>query len=383
MILGSSLARPFRLGLRGLAAVRHSPAPGGDRQRFAYIDALRGIAACWVLLYHLGFPLLPWLGPFRHVFERGWLGVDVFFVLSGFVIAYNLRDAAVTPSYIGRFALRRSLRLDPPYWTMIFLTYAIILLRHGTFAERTGTADAVVLATNLCYANKFAGCPIIVSVGWTLCLEVQFYLVFVLLTGLAQRIGRTGLRETPARLFVFLPLALLSIGNVCGLVPCPIAGLFLPSWYAFFLGVIAAWFVFGRVSAGWLIGAVATAGGLLLHQWDTRIFVALLTASSIVAVARLGRLHDLLGGAVFQYLGRISYSLYLIHFLIGELVRDWGAPFTERLPQPWGDALLVLASIVASFGAAHLLHVLVELPSVRLSKCILLRTARTDPRMPA
>src|SRR5208282_311558 len=91
-------------------------------KRFLLVDALRGIAAMSVVVFHLAeghhvdqfMTVAPvWL---ITVIEHGDLGVAIFFVLSGFVIAHSLYGRNVTLSLAGRFMLRRSLRLDPPYW---------------------------------------------------------------------------------------------------------------------------------------------------------------------------------------------------------------------------------------------------------------------------
>ena len=73
-------------------------------------------------------PVLDWLC------EQGHLGVEVFFVLSGFVITHALRPLRMCPSVVGRFVLRRSIRLDPAYWA--------VLVRHlpGQRTARSTTA---------------------------------------------------------------------------------------------------------------------------------------------------------------------------------------------------------------------------------------------------
>ncbi len=109
--------------------------------RSTYIDALRGIAAFSVACYHINRygPLwepasrfIP--GLFQFWFDLGWMGVQVFFVISGFVIAYSVRNARVTPGYLANYALRRSIRLDPPYWTTILFVlfvHAVMYLHLG------------------------------------------------------------------------------------------------------------------------------------------------------------------------------------------------------------------------------------------------------------
>src|SRR3954463_4542996 len=108
------------------------PMPPAPAQRFVFVDALRGLAALWVALFHFtiwykAVPAAAHAWPtLRDLFEavawKGYLGVDVFFVISGFVIAYSLRGAPPTLRFAGNFALRRSLRLDPPYWSAMLLS---------------------------------------------------------------------------------------------------------------------------------------------------------------------------------------------------------------------------------------------------------------------
>ena len=95
---------------------RHSADRLGGR-RFAFVDALRGIAAVGVAAYHIDrYGPLPGAAAsvvpkfVNSALHHGWVGVQMFFVISGFVIAYTLRGARVTPRYLGNFALRRSLQ---------------------------------------------------------------------------------------------------------------------------------------------------------------------------------------------------------------------------------------------------------------------------------
>src|ERR1019366_7007946 len=102
--------------------------------RFAFIDALRGLAALSVVLFHAKegnhtpdmFSLMP--GWIAALFDNGNLGVAVFFVLSGFVISHSIYAERVSAPFAGRFMLRRSLRLDPPYWAAIALSLGFAFL---------------------------------------------------------------------------------------------------------------------------------------------------------------------------------------------------------------------------------------------------------------
>jgi peptidoglycan/LPS O-acetylase OafA/YrhL len=109
---------------------------------------MRGFAALWVVFFHLdkqgAITGLTAHLPARLsyvAFGYGSAGVAIFFALSGFVIAHSLNGKEMTPAELGRFALRRSVRLDPAYWASIMLTVsvaAMLALAHheapnGTF----------------------------------------------------------------------------------------------------------------------------------------------------------------------------------------------------------------------------------------------------------
>ncbi len=105
-----------------------------SRGRFVFVDALRGIAALWVVLFHayegkhitqVAARLPRWALVF---FESGHFGVPIFFVLSGFVIAHSVSRHTVGMSFIVRFAVRRAVRLDPPYWASIVLVIGLGML---------------------------------------------------------------------------------------------------------------------------------------------------------------------------------------------------------------------------------------------------------------
>src|SRR6202000_495333 len=94
--------------------------------RYALVDALRGFAAFAVLFHHATLlpateAAMPNLVPacLLSLSAGGSLGVQVFFVLSGFVIAHSLSDSSLTIRELGRFMVRRQCRLDPPYWTVL------------------------------------------------------------------------------------------------------------------------------------------------------------------------------------------------------------------------------------------------------------------------
>jgi peptidoglycan/LPS O-acetylase OafA/YrhL len=351
-----------------------------SKARYAFVDALRGVAAVAVVLFHIySKNLRPMTGyefpePLHSIFEHGNLGVMVFFVISGFVIAQSIRGAFVTPRYVGWFALRRSLRLDPPYWAtiaaMIALTYISNHAQHDRSLPMPSLAGVIA---HLFYAQGFLGYPQIVGVFWTLCYEIQFYLSLVILIGVWQRTRDF----VSSRWVLFGPLWVVSLFCIAGkLAPTP--ALFVYGWPFFFLGVVVNWVHNGEEHPFTL--AITIAGSLAVVTFaPLQISIAIVTALAIHTVSRLGWLQSLTLGPVLQYLGRISYSLYLVHMLVGTpLVRFFLRLLGKRPDFVHASALVVLATVV-SIIAAHVMYVVIERPAIRWSHK-LRRFDRAEPQ---
>jgi peptidoglycan/LPS O-acetylase OafA/YrhL len=319
--------------------------------------------------------------------RNGGCGVDVFFVLSGFVIAFTLRDAAVTFRYFGNFMLRRCVRLEPPYWVTIVLAVGAVqvanLLRDDRHVPLPSWQQ--VLA-HLFYLQDVLRLGQILTVFWTLCYELQFYLSFIALTGLIQYLGnRWQLGEAGrARLrwLVFAPLTAYSLAVQSSLMSCP-PGFMFRAWYLFFLGVVAWWTLRGeaRPASFWAYAGVILT--VTAFRSSVHAAVGLATGVSLFAVGRMGRLDRWLAHGLLQYFGRISYSLYLIHTVVGGPFVNY---FRERLfgaapSLPAAVGLFVTGSVVSIVGA-HLLYRFVEKPSVEFAKRLKLKDA-TRPASPA
>jgi len=112
--------------------------------------------------------------------RHGYLGVEIFFVISGFVIAFSVRNSVINFDFCHDFIVRRFLRLAPPYWA------AMILFIFINWISNLFLKDRIALVPNLqsiiahfFYLQDILGIENFFSVSWTLCLEVQFYLVFI------------------------------------------------------------------------------------------------------------------------------------------------------------------------------------------------------------
>ncbi len=374
------------------AAVQPAAAPANATLshpvRFRYIDALRGLAALAVCWHHINlYGPLP--GPAATVMPKwliwggtnGWAGVPVFFVISGFVIAYSIRGAWVTPRFLGNFALRRSLRLDPSYWAIIglalFLDFLPDLADLPSPHDNGLTAGQVLM--HFVYLQNISAYDNLSAGFWTLCIEMQFYLLFCVMMAFAQRLSRRGDESHPfpragVLALVYLPLALASlfVFNQNEILDDWIIYFF----WLFFLGASAWWTLDGRLP-GWVFWSylAATLGRYFWRGGDDVPF-AVVTGASIVLVGRAGALHSFLNIRPLQYLGKISYSLYLIHYPVSHIVVSAGYRLTGE--NPWAAFGWLGLSVALSILAAHYFYLFIEAPTARLASRLKPRSGTAD-----
>jgi peptidoglycan/LPS O-acetylase OafA/YrhL len=325
-----------------------------QHNRFSFIDALRGLASMAVVLFHAVAgehinSLPPWL---RATVAQGEFGVSVFFVLSGFVIAHSQRDRKLTICGVGHFMLRRSIRLDPPYWVAIATAIGFALLASTLVKNRAPIEfSAPQIISHLFYLQDLVGYKNVNPAFWTLCYEIQFYLVFALLLCAHSR-------KWIAAAFI------LSLLWPLGLAPT-IRGLFVNLWFGFLLGVGAYYAWRTPKILRWFLAYAAVIGVAAVWRDNHFALVCVATAVVITLMARAGRIGSL-NWRWLQFLGAISYSLYLIHHpIIAATFRVWFMLFHRS---PLTEFTGWVASIVACIVAAYLLWRLVERPSIWLAR---------------
>ncbi|PQV63268.1 hypothetical protein B1R32_11494 [Abditibacterium utsteinense] len=341
--------------------------------RYVFVDALRGIASLGVLLAHIinneiSKKTLQALLPrsIQEICFNGQFGVEVFFVLSGFVIALSLSQKPLTFPRAVNFALRRQIRLDPPYFAALLALMGL----HAAFGR--GFPDLKTLALNFVYAHNLAGVPQILGVAWTLCLEIQFYLAFLAILSLDRVLGKP--RDAP---FSMLAVHFLWISGVASCVLVQISTpwqlyAFAPgSWFYFAAGVLSFWcwkglapqWVFGTI----VLGMMGSAFVAFLREASyvsasfQGIEAGLTTALLLFVGGARGWLETVSLGRGVQFLGRISYSLYLTHaFVIEALMWTTRALWGEKNGAMSGFALSVPLALAVAQG----FYWLIERPSV-------------------
>ena len=354
-----------------------------DRKRYAFIDALRGFAALIVVVYHsydknmLHLLTEPLPQPLHWIGTHGYLGVYIFFVLSGFVITYSVTGFNISAGFVGRFALRRSIRLDLPYWTTILLVLLNLFLSNhflGRGIEYPSTAQVI---SNFIYLQNILGYGDVLGVFWTLCMEIQFYLCFVVILACVQKAhAKLGTRVSFENLRnivfgVFFVLAWLCLTQVVSINK----GLFLSYWPYFFLGSSACWVFQGSLKLHWFVLlSIAVLGGVFIGAPDTwALIFGVATAACILLVRHNDYITTLGFGPVVQLLGKVSYSLYLIHMLVSSRIARMLSGYFGPDMSHATKLLIICVSASGAVFVAYLFYRVVEKPSMQLARRVSLR----------
>ncbi len=314
-------------------------------KRIHELDALRGIAACSVVFYHYlwRYDLL-----FGHTFSvspvatAGKLGVQLFFIISGFVIYWTLSRT----EHALDFAVARFSRLYPAYWAAVVITYGTILVC-GLPGREVAPIDAVV---NLSMLQEFFFVEHVDGVYWTLTIELVFYfwILVLFLSRLLRRLEPIALAWIVAEM-VFLVFQ--RDNTVCKALE---RILLLRYGNLFFAGVMFHRIWTGRQGrTAYAVLALSAVCNFLAYPW----YHALVVCSFYVVFALLvfGRL-QLLHNSVLIFLGAVSYPLYLVHQNVGYVVINTG----YRLGVP--PAVSIFAAVGIAVTIAWLLHEFVEMP---------------------
>ncbi|HEH9426661.1 TPA: acyltransferase [Aeromonas sobria] len=338
---------------------------------FNNIQAMRGIASIIVFFVHLLSTrpgMVPsWLEKGVYAFGPG--GVDIFFVISGFVVTLaaakaagvsNSRNTAIT------FMVKRIFRIYPAYW--IVFAVATLFLPYVWLAPEwlPKASDFSLLTLTYTYNYK-------VMVAWTLVYEMFFYVVLSILV-------LTGTRFWHA-LFIWIFIEIIAIAasntydkSLAGFVPLN------PQIIQFVAGCIVAFICtkfecrFGNeiLLAGAVLFAVMCVVNINLGNWDPwhrTLTLTLPSALMIYGAAVSEREKRFAFGAPLLFLGNISFSLYLWHQLTFQSMLAW-FEHTGLLQQfPYFLSLVIWATCGIAVGYTS--YVLIEKPSVKFINRIL------------
>ena len=345
---------------------RPRPRPGtlaGQSSRYRLLEAARAAASLAVLLFHslANFPLdklTPVLGRISLATRWGWLGVHVFFAISGWCIAERLVQGRRSGEPARHFALERILRIYPAYWTalavLIAIRVAAVPFNHTHLFDNmpdgvSGWLEALLLA------EPFLGRPCFLVVSWTLTYEVGFYLCAAAALAVASR------RKASGSLLFWSGALLCFAPSAAGIAPSPWT--VLDYWPEFFAGAAAWWAARrGDRRSGYGLLALMTA---VAFVWPAYGGVTRLVAFGTAWVLALAwKWDDWLCSPRWMRLlvwsGSLSYSLYLIHV---PLISPFENLVARRIPRMSTAFVGVWAlSLVLSYAGAIALNHWVEAP---------------------
>jgi peptidoglycan/LPS O-acetylase OafA/YrhL len=354
--------------------------------RVAYLDGLRGVAAITVAWFHIYANTLEstrdWVGPaISAIFNRGRFGVHLFFVLSGFVLALTLIKPRPIRRLndVARYMLRRSVRLDIPYWAcaaLYLIAAPFIAAQPNVFSAWEWKLSAWNALSSALYFVPILGDHKIVPVVWTLVLEVQFYLLFALALYAAERIAqRMGRDVEPVQVAALATLAAIAALFRLGVIPYyPL--IVFPYLSLFLLGV-SAFYLIERLRGAVLLSALTVlpiAAGQL-RDVDTDMLAGLLSALLVLIASAWKPLRNGLSSKLALFFGGLSYTVYLTHSLMGNLLVQPLHPLARQHP---AVGLLGCAlALTATFVVSALLWRWVERPAIALSRRIRLSGQRS------
>ena len=319
------------------------------RAKMPELDSLRGIACLMVLVFHgfgnhytaVGLESIP-----RTVVQisgYGWTGVNLFFVLSGFLITGILLNSREERGYYKRFYIRRVLRILPAYLGVILL---LIGLSSAEMIDREVSWSFIGLSlVYLSNLTQFFGVPLQYGVLWSLAVEEHFYLLWPTCVKKLNLLGTTIAAGTICILALACRIAAAKLGyNVFGYETWLVAdglgmgALLAIAARAFRQNRMALWRVSGAaaaVAAGcFLIDHIAehTIAGGALHVTGINSFYASIVTATILLGSRFGiRLRGL------EFFGDISYGLYLVHPLCFDLYDHFSPKFWVAMADGRGN----------------------------------------------
>jgi peptidoglycan/LPS O-acetylase OafA/YrhL len=348
------------------------------------LDGIRGLAILLVMLHHQTVidPQSTGEKVFVRIFESGWIGVDLFFVLSGFLITGILYDSVETKRYFRNFYGRRILRIFPLYYLIVF--FSLVVLPHFDHPKaanfgRIGGSELWywLFLSNFSIAWHQSFRHAILDISWSLAIEEQFYLLWPLLVLWLSRLAlmRLSVLLVVLSLAVRVAMAIADVGPLAIYVStyCRLDGLAT--------GAFIALLMRGETSRGSLrriTVAIGVPTGLIVvllccwknnNQWlgfgmHTFGFSLLALAFGSLLMRTLlappgSFLCLLFSNRLLQSMGKYSYALYLFHVPIRAVFRDalfrpqlrFGSQIPEQL------LFYCIASAVSLFVAWICWHV--------------------------
>lgn len=316
------------------------------------IDLLRGLAALYVVIYHfvLGSNLrFVESHMLREFASYGHLGVQVFFVISGFVIPYSMFVSNYEIKNFKLFMAKRLLRLEPPYLISVLLSIALIYISTlSPYYRGEGiNLGFKQVIFHLAYLNSIFGYDWVNVVYWTLAIEFQYYLLMAVLFPLLKS----------GNVLSYSLLLVLAIG--LSLI-FPQKQFLLKHLPFFILGISMFLLKIKSININkFMVSILFTASIIFLEDGLAYLFFGIAPVVIILFTNKEGKL--------VTFLSTVSYSIYLLHIPIGQRIMNLGENFISQ------DLLMfiyMVFAILVTILISYIFSNLIEKPSMALSKKI-------------
>ncbi len=321
------------------------------------LDPMRGIAALAVVLFHYSGSILPSLlpSPAKAVFSFGYLGVQVFFVISGFVIPYAMQRSGYNWHGLGRFMARRFVRIAPPAYVaalfMIAYYYLSIFVNgHPVEGNEIPALGARSVLANLTFLVPYLHVNWFNFVYWTLTTEFEFYLMIALLFPLI-----TG--KSPG-----WRIAMVLFGLI--LLPFCKGPLFFHYSIYFLLGMLVFLWRETGTDRRLLVSMFVLTSIQVVAQGGIMELCASVIAVAIIMIAPQAR------SPATDWLGKVSYTLYIIHAPVGYFAEAVLKHVVGPDLGTWGKLAMLCLYTGIALLLAEPFYRLVEKPFLLLSKRI-------------
>lgn len=320
------------------------------------IDLLRFIAALLVVFFHYSFRGFaadamtvmpyPYLAPLA---KYGYLGVELFFIISGFVILMTAANGSLRS-----FVISRTVRLYPAFWACCTLSFIAII----TLGEPRYAATIKQYLLNMTMLSGFIGVPSIDGAYWSLFVEIKFYLLVAIILIIGQ------IHNAQAILILWLISSLALETLPAG----KLHYLLLVDYSAYFIAGATYFLIWSKGLSGTRATMIITAWSLAVFQsisqlsgfeehyrteMSAYVVAAIVSAFFLVMLLVSLRRMGFLGRQKWILAGALTYPLYLLHQNIGFII------FNRTYPR-FSSNLIFWGTIVLVTGAAYAVHVLIE-----------------------
>jgi peptidoglycan/LPS O-acetylase OafA/YrhL len=348
------------------------------KPRLEYLDSLRGLAATWVVFFHMIFLAQPNLPAPKGLefLKVGGMGVTLFFIISAFSMCLTMPRHIQTGRSFFSFYVSRFFRIVPLFWSMLVFSTLFLIIRGFKV-----TPGQFIINLGIVY-NFFPGeQESLVMAGWTIGVEVLFYLIFPFIYLKINSLRKNRLLAT---VLVFIAFYILGVWTKGAIDPLFYKWSILRHAPVFFGGMVFFYLVEiigqankkNKIILAIILYIFSILTFNLIGQMSKSIFLdyygQLLPFGSLLVASALLPL-PLIVSKITSYLGKISYSLYLAHPVVIVFVMHlYPKMYGLGLRGFYGFCLCSLITLGTAIVVATILYNLIEKPAIAFGKSIIM-----------